>query len=120
MKLLRYLEKVELVKAVEEKQSNGTVIKTFRHIENYKIQKKSLDDEVNATIYGANITKMWEISSPLKDLENYLIPKVENQEDNISLYFIILGDTRYKINSARENGITIERISKYTNSPVSL
>lgn len=110
MKLIRYLEEVELVKSINEKQSNGQIIKTFTHIKNYKVQKKRLDDEVNATIYGANITKMWDITSPLKDLEEYLIPKVDNQEDNISLYFIILQNTRYKINSARSNGITIERV----------
>ena len=53
---------------------------------------------------------MWDISTPLKDLEEYLIPKVDNQEDNISLYFIELEGSRYKINSARINGITIERV----------
>lgn len=110
MKLIRYLEEVELVKSVNEKQPNGTVIKTFNHIEYYRIQKNSLEDEVSASIYGANITKMWSIASPLKDLEEYLIPKVENQEDNISLYFIMLGNTRYKINSVKDSGIIIERV----------
>lgn len=110
MKLVRYLEEVELVKSTNVKQSNGTMIKTFTHIGNYKVQRKRLDDEVSATIYGANITKMWEISTALKDLEKYLIPKVENQQDNISLYFIKLNNTRYKINSVKNNGITIERL----------
>ena len=110
MKLVRYLKQVELVKSSSIKQSNGTVIKEFAHIEFYKVQKKRLEDEVSASIYGANITKMWNISSPLGDLEKYLIPKVENQEDNISLYFIILDDARYKINSVKEDGIDIEKI----------
>lgn len=120
MKLVRYLETIELVKSVNEKQSNGTIIKTFTHIEDYRIQKKSLEDEVSASIYGANITKMLNISSPLGDLEDYLLPKVENQEDNISFYFIILDDTRYKINSVKENGIDIERVAKHTSQPASL
>ena len=110
MKLVRYLEEVELVKSTNVKQPNGTEVKTFTHIGNYKIQKKRLDDEVSATIYGANITKMWDISTALGDLESYLIPKVENQKDNISLYFIVLKNTRYKINSVKDNSITIERL----------
>lgn len=110
MKMIRYLEEVELIKSVNEKQPNGTVIKTFNHINNYRVQKRSLEDEVSASIYGANITRMWNIASPLKDLEEYLIPKVDNQEDNISFYFIMLGDTRYKINSVKDSGIDIERV----------
>ena len=110
MKLVRYLKEVELVKSINVKQSNGTYVKTFTHIGNYKVQKKRLNDEVSATLYGANITKMWDISTALGDLEAYLIPKVENQKDNISLYFIILENTRYKINSVSSNSITIERV----------
>lgn len=120
MKLVRYLEKVELVKSVNKKQSNGTFIKTFTKIGDYRVQKKSLDDEVSATIYGANITKMLEISTALGDLEEYLIPKVDNQKDNVSFYFIVLNDTRYKISSVRSNGITIERVAKNITTPVSL
>ena len=110
MRLIRYLESVELVKSVNVKQPNGVEIKTFNHIGYYKVQKNSIEDEVSASIYGANITKMWNIASPLKDLEQYLIPKVENQKDNISLYFIMLGETRYKINSVKDSGIIIERV----------
>ena len=110
MKLVRYLKDIELVKSVSEKQNNGTYKKSFNHIGNYRIQKKSLDDEVNASIYGANISKMWDISTPLGDLERYLIPKVDNKEDNISLYFIILDNMRYKINSVKEHSIKVERV----------
>ena len=120
MKLIRYLQEVELVKSTNQKQSNGTIIKTFAHIGDYRIQKKSLEDEVSASIYGANITKMLNISSPLGDLEKYLLPKVENQKDNISTYFIVIEETRYKINSVKDNGIVIERIGKDTTGPVSL
>lgn len=110
MRMIRYLEEIELVKSVNEKQPNGTVVKTFNHIGNYRIQKRSLEDEVSASIYGANITRMWNIATPLGDLEQYLIPKVENQEDNISFYFIILENNRYKINSVKDSGIDIERV----------
>lgn len=110
MKLIRYLQKAELVKSTNIKQENGTYIKTFTKIKDYQVQEKSLDDEVNATIYGANIVKMLNISSPLGDLEKYLITKVDNKEDNISLYFIKLNNTRYKINSVVKSGVTIERV----------
>lgn len=110
MKLIRYLEEVDLLKSQNEKQPNGNYVKRFNKIDSYRVQKRSLNDEVNATIYGANIVKMWGISSPLKDLEEFLIPKVDNQEDNISLYFISLNNHKYKINSATLDGITIERI----------
>lgn len=110
MKLIRYLQTVTLLKSVNEKQPNGSTVKGFVPIDSYRVQKKTLDDEVNATIYGADITKMWDISSPLKDLEDYLIPKVDNQEDNISLYFINLEGSRYKIRSVKKSGITIERV----------
>ena len=53
---------------------------------------------------------MWLISTALKDLENYLKTKVDNKEDNLSLYFIILDNTRYKIVSVKDNGIKIERV----------
>lgn len=110
MKLLRYLQKITLLKSINEKRPNGTTVKSFVTIGSYRVQKKALDDEVNATIYGADITKMWDISSPLNDLEKYLIPKVDNQEDNISFYFISLEGSRYKIKSVRQSGITIERV----------
>lgn len=110
MKLVRYLEEVELLKATKSKQNNGSFIKVYELINTYKVEKKNISDTVSATIYGANITKMWEISTALKDLERLLIPKVDNIEDNISDYFIKLDNNKYKITSVKESGITIERI----------
>lgn len=111
MKLIRNLEQVELLKATKEKQNNGTNIKTWTLIKNYNVQKKTLSDLVNATLYGSEIVRMYEISSPLQDLEKYLMPKVDNVEDNISLYVIKIGNNKYKINSVKLDGIVIERIS---------
>lgn len=109
MKLIRNLIEVKLLKAIKTKASNGTYIKTFNYINSYNIEKQDLTDEVSATIYGASIDKMLRISSPLNDLEKYLIPKVENEADNISLYYIQIGNVKYKINSVKESGITLER-----------
>lgn len=110
MKLIRYLESVKLLKSSNEKQENGTYIKTFAKINDYKVQVKTLDDEVNATIYGANINKMFSINTPLQDLEEYLLPKVDNVEDNISLYFIEYKNSKYKIVSVTKNEMKIERL----------
>jgi hypothetical protein len=110
MKLIRYLESIDLLKSVREKQPNGVNTKTYKKIESYNVVKKTLDDEVNATLYGANINKMYAISTPLGDLEKYLIPKVDNVEDNISLYYIKIGGSKYKIVSVVSNQIKIERL----------
>lgn len=111
MKLIRYLENIKLLKINKEKQNNGSFIKEYTFIKDYKVQKKSINNNVNATIYGANIIKMWNISTALKDLERYLIPKIDNIEDNISDYLIKLDNNKYKIISVNEeSGIVIERI----------
>lgn len=110
MKLIRYLKKVNLLKSTKEKQENGTYVKAFEIIDTYNIQIKNLEDEISATVYGSNIDKMLNISSPLNNLEKYLMPKVANENDNISLYFIEVDTTKYKIVSVKEDGINIERI----------
>ena len=110
MKMLRYLIEVSLLKSENEKQSNGVYIKTFNEIDKYKVVKENLKDQISATIYGANIDKMLRLSTPLGDLEKYLLPKVDNKEDNISLYFIQIGETKYKVKSVTESDITVERL----------
>lgn len=110
MKLVRYLEEVTLMKAKKEKQPNGTYINTYEEVENYQVQKNTLNDEVSATVYGSNVVKMLAIGTPLHNLEAFLQQKVSNKEDNISLYFIKANNTMYKINSVTENSIMLERL----------
>lgn len=110
MMLLRYLEEVKLYKTDKEKQPNGTFKNKYIFLKPYKVQKKVLDDEVSASIYGANINKMYSISTPLKDLETYLQPKVDNKDDNISDYYIEYKNHKYKITSVKEESIIIERL----------
>lgn len=110
MKLVRYLKEANLLKSTNVKQKNGVYIKAYKKLGIYKVQKKTLNDEVSASIYGANINKMLNISTALHDLEEFLKPKVDNKEDNISLYFIELDNVKYKITSVTDNSITIERI----------
>ena len=104
---LRYLKDIKLVKATKTKQSNGSYINTYTLIDEYKVQVQELTDAVSASIYGATINKMYRISSPLKDLENYLKPKNNSKADNISLYFIEYNSGLYKISAVRDYGIDI-------------
>lgn len=118
--LLRYLTQVTLKKAEKQKQANGTYKNTYNKIDDYNVQTQNLtDDEVSATIYGANINKMLRISSPLGKLEEYLLPKVDNKQDNISYYYIFIGTKTYKIVSVAEDRIDIELVNS-SSEPLSL
>lgn len=110
--LLRYLKPINLKKAEKQKQPNGIYKNTYNVIKVYNVQIQDLtDDEVSATIYGANINKMLRISSPLGNLEEYLLPKVDNKQDNISYYYIFIGNKTYKIVSVAEDRIDIELVN---------
>lgn len=109
MKLIRYLKEASLLKSDKVKQPNGSYVKSFILIDKYNVQVNNLEDEINATIYGANIDKMLSIMDALGNLYAFLFSKVDNTKDNISLYYIQIGNVRYKIKSVKESGIIIER-----------
>ena len=110
--LLRYVKPITLKRAEKQKQSNGTYKNTYDIIADYKVQLQNItDDEVSATIYGANINKMLRLSSTLGKLEEYLLPKVDNKQDNISYYYIFIGNRTYKIVSVAEDRIDIELVN---------
>lgn len=108
--LLRYKEKAVLKKSVKTKQPNGSKINTYETVDTYTIQSQTLEDEVSVSIYGNNISKVLRITSTNKKLENYLYPKVTNEQDNISDYFIFINNVKYKINSATKLRVDIERL----------
>lgn len=110
--LLRYLKPITLKKASKNKQANGTYKNTYSDIKTYRVQLQNItDDEISATIYGAKISKMLRLSSPLSDLEEYLLPKVDNKQDNISDYYIEYRNKTYKIVSVSEDRIDIELVN---------
>lgn len=114
--LLRYLNLITLNKATKIKNSNGTYTNSYTKIDDYKVQMQNLtDDEISATIYGAKITKMFRLSTPLGNLEEYLLPKVDNKQDNISDYYVEYNDKTYKIVSVSENKIDIELVNSSSN-----
>ena len=110
--LLRYLVPITLKKATKIKNANGTYSNSYEVISNHNVQAQNLmDDSVSATIYGAKISKMLRLSSPLGNLEEYLLPKVENQADNISDYYIFIDNKIYKITSVSSDRIDIELVN---------
>lgn len=109
--LLRYLKYVELFKANQVKQTNGTYIDDYVLINGFKVQKQDLSaDEIASTIYGADINKMLRIKSIKGDLEKYLLPKVSNKSDNISKYYIFDNGVQYRIKAVTESRIDLERL----------
>lgn len=108
--LIRRLKTITLKKSIKTKQSNGSRIEEYETIDEYKVQKQGLDDQISASIYGANIVNMCRIKSPLSDLENLLKSKLNNTTDNISKYFIFMDDNKYKIKSVNSKGVEIELV----------
>lgn len=108
--LLRYLENAILKKATKTKQENGTYIETLTNIKTYVMQRQELNDEISASIYGANIHKMIRIRTVNQELEDYLYTKVNNKEDNISLYYVFIKSRKYKIVSVNASGIDLELV----------
>ncbi len=108
--LIRYLKPVILKKAIIVKQENGSRIEEYEDINEYQVQIQEIDDQVSASIYGASIIKMLRIKSPLSKLENYLETKLNNTTDNISKYYIFIGENKYKIKSVGNKGIDIELV----------
>src|SRR5574344_1270047 len=104
---LRYLKSVDLKKATKTKQPNGTYIDVLTLISSYSIQTQELNDEVSVSVYGADLNKITRVKSINRELEVYLKSKLNNEDDNISKYYIIMDGTQYKIKSVRENWIDI-------------
>ena len=110
MKQLRYLKECELDFTTREKQPNGSYKEVFTEIETYKIQLQELNDQISASIYGANVNRMYRISSSYRALEDFLDTKMQHTTDNISKYTILIDEKRYKIITVRNHWIDIELI----------
>lgn len=108
--LIRHLKTITLKKSVTTKQANGSRKEEYEIIKDYEVQKQELDDQISASIYGANIINMCRIKSPLLDLESLLQTKLNNTNDNISKYFIFINENKYKIKSVNSKGVVIELV----------
>ena len=110
MKQLRYLVDIELDKETKTKQSNGLKISSYEKVQDYKVQVQELTDQISASIYGADVNRMYRVSSPHNALENFLKSKVNESSDNVSLYSLLLNGWRYRIVVVRNNWADIESL----------
>jgi hypothetical protein len=110
MKQLIRLKECELYKVDQISTDDGDIADEYKPQGKYKIEVQELSDDVSASVYGANITKMLRISSINKILEILLKSKVNNTQDNISKYNIFYDNVYYKITNVKSKYIDIERI----------
>lgn len=113
---LSRLKPAELKVATKTKQANGSSVDTYTKVADYKVILQELTDEVSASIYGADINKTYRISSPRQVLEKYLQTKLNNTSDNVSKYFLFVGDKQYKIVSVKEHWVDVEFFNDYSTS----
>lgn len=113
MKQLRYLKTASLYFAEKIKQPNGAVITRDTLQGEYHVQVQELTDEVSASLYGAEMNKMLRISSYLYPLETYLAEKTLPTTDNLSEYFIVIEDRKYRITTVRMHWVDIEFVETY-------
>ena len=105
---LRRIKEVDLIQVSHTKRANGTLEDSYTKLSSYKIIPQELQDQVSASIYGANIDKTLRISSIRNELETLLKGKLNNDSDNISNYLIQYDSNLYKIVSVRTKWIDIE------------
>lgn len=109
--LIKNLESATLKKAIKEKTSTGNLINaSYQKIDDYRVQEQVLQDNVSSTIYGSDVNKMLRVASPLHRLEQYLKPKVDNIEDNISNYYIFYKNRQYKIIAVQDYFIDLRLV----------
>ena len=107
MKQLRYLISAQVDKATNTRQANGSVTTSYTKQADFNVQLQELTDEISASIYGADVNRMYRVSSPRCVLETYLFDKVNNTSDNVSLYSMLINGHRYKIVNVRNNWVDI-------------
>lgn len=102
---LRYLADCTLLHNTKVKQPNGNYTLTLEVVGSYKAQIQKLTDSISATIYGADINRMYRFSSPLKELEKAIANKFNFNEDNVTNYSIKHEDKIYKIVAINDNWV---------------
>lgn len=110
MKQLTRLESVNLNKIGKETLPDGDFKEIETLVGSYKVIIQELNDDVSATIYGADVNKILRISSVNKILEILLKEKLNNTSDNISKYRISYNNSSYKVKDVKSKYIDIERL----------
>lgn len=91
------LEKVTLYLVIKSTGPDGDPIERYERIDDYLAGVQYLDDSVSASIYGAEIKKTYRVSSLHSSLEKSLLPKINNNPDNLSNYLIEYLGNKFKI-----------------------
>jgi len=91
------LEKVTLYKLIKGTKRDGDPSESYEKIKEYDSGVQYLDDSVAASIYGAEVTKTYRVSSLHFALEQFLLPKINNNPDNLSNYLIDYLGNKFKI-----------------------
>ena len=110
MKITR-LEPIELYKSVRTTLPDSQRTESLELVQNYLgIIQYLYNDEVAVAMYGADIAKIHRIATIYNELENFLIPKVKNKNDNVSNSIIKYNDTNIfnyniRISKNRSRGI---------------
>lgn len=115
---LRYLKTIWLDSITRSKAANGSPVITFAHISSHQIQRQEIDDEISASIYGADINNMLRISSPHHELETLLYGKVNLSSDNITNYAIEIDTFVYEIRSVKEKWIDLKFLCETSQNSV--
>jgi hypothetical protein len=91
------LEKVTLYNLTKSTRKDGDPEESYDKISDYDAGVQYLDDSVAASIYGAEVTKTYRVSSLHFGLEQFLLPKINNNPDNLSKYLIEYLGNKFKI-----------------------
>lgn len=97
MKLTR-LKEIILYRTTKITLPDGERTNSYDEGKSYQaIIQYLMNDRVAVTTYGADIDKIHRICTLHNELENFLISKVRNKEDNVSNYVIKYNGNYYNI-----------------------
>ena len=112
MRIIR-LEDAKLLKLKTTVTEDGDTAEVYEDLGDYKIAIEYVHDELVTTSlevrsnYVANINKIYRVSSVHNTLEKYLLPKNNNNEDNISNYLLEYNGGKYRIEKVTPRYINI-------------
>ena len=102
MRLIR-LEDCTLYKLGRTIADDGDTVDSYEKIDDYKVEVEYVDNDVTVSNYGyyenysPKIDKVLRVASTYNQLEKYLLPKINNKEDNLSDYVIEWKEEKYRI-----------------------
>lgn len=91
------LEDITLYKVYKGTKPDGDPNENYEKVDDYQVIVQYLDDSVSTEMYGANVSKTYRIESIRNELEQLLLPKINNKEDNLSTYLIEYKQNKFAI-----------------------